>query len=683
MVDAHASRVLAVGADDTRASVVRTLRAAGFTVVEATTGRRALDLASDNLDVIVLEGPLRGQSAFDLISGLRSSLQTAAIPILYLSASFAREDGRLFDADTGADAYLTEPSEPAALVATVRALARMRRLEAAQQSAAAEWQATFDAIGDVVCVIDSSGVITRANRAALGAFAQRSEDVIGQPWGVVMTRAFPGVDDKMLMGTVARGIPIVRELRTGDRWLCLALDPLPDNSSLEGAMVAVVSDVSIRMRAEAERSTALAAAEAARAAAERANNAKGEFLATMSHEIRTPINAILGYTQLLDMGIVGAISDKQREQLDRLRRSAAHLLRLVNEVFDLASDVDTMRIDRELAPSDEVLEDALAIGRPLALGRAITIASDGDAERLLYVGDVGRVRQVLVNLLSNAVKFSPPGGRIDVSTELTQPPSLESLEADGGRFVAIRIRDSGVGIPSDQLKHIFDPFMQAETGRTRSFSGSGLGLTISRRLARLMGGDITVESEPGHGSLFTLWLPAAADQIDITTVERRGPHRAEASFDPMMFAELGRILTSEALSIGQAMSVRLRTTEGFPPLGALSDSQLVDHIPAYVADLGVALVIVSEVGAEASTLLHDGNGIRNEIAERHGAQRCRIGWSVADIRREYDLLLEEIKRAITMRSTVSEAQLHGALELLARLVAQSAAASVRGYREAQ
>jgi signal transduction histidine kinase len=562
MTEAHSPRLLVVGDDEGRASIGRTLRAANLDATEATTGQLALQLASGNPSVIVIGGTVPDLPAVELIGKLRANTQTAVIPILYVSASFDREDGRLFGSNDSADAYLAQPVEPLVIVATVRSLMRMRRLEA-------------------------------------------------------------------------------------------------------------------------ERSAALAAAETARAAAERANNAKGEFLATMSHEIRTPINAILGYTQLLDMGIFGAISAKQREQLDRLRRSAAHLLRLVNEVFDLASDADTMRIDRELAPTDEVLEDALAIGRPLALGRAITIASDGGAGRLLYVGDVGRVRQILVNLLSNAVKFSPPGGHIDISTELTQPPSVETLESGGRRFVAIRIRDAGVGIPADQLTHIFDPFVQAETGTTRSFSGSGLGLTISRRLARLMGGDITVESEPGHGSMFTLWVPAAADQIDVETVERRAPHRAAAAFDPTMFADLGRILTAEALNIGQAMSVRLRTSEGFPPVGALSDAQLVDHIPAYIADLGLALVIVSEVGAEASTLLHDGNAIRNDIAERHGAQRCRIGWAVADIEREYDVLLEEIERAIAMRATVSEAQLHGALELLARLVAQSSAASVRGFREAE
>src|SRR5262245_52433254 len=499
MTEARSPRLLVVGDDKGRASIGRTLRAASIDATEATTGQHALQLASDNPSVIVIEGPLPDLPAFELIGKLRANTQTAVIPILYMSASFAREDVRLFRSNDGADAYLAHPVEPSVIVATVRSLMRMRRLEEIQQSAAGEWQATFDAIGDIVCVIDPTGVITRANRAALAAFTQSVAAVIGQPWASIMARAFPGLDEKMLMGAVKHGSPIVRELRTGDRWLRLALDPLPDHSEHAGGMVAIVNDISVRMRAEAERSAALGAAEAARAVAERANNAKGEFLATMSHEIRTPINAILGYTQLLDMGIVGAISATQREQLDRLRRSAAHLLRLVNEVFDLASDADTIRIDRQVAPTDEVLEDALAMGRPLALGRAITIASDGGQGRLLYIGDVGRVRQILVNLLSNAVKFSPPGGHIDISTELTQPPSLESVESGGRRFVAIRIRDAGVGIPSDQLKHIFDPFVQAETGRTRSFSGSGLGLTISRRLARLMGGDITVESEPRQG----------------------------------------------------------------------------------------------------------------------------------------------------------------------------------------
>jgi len=117
-------------------------------------------------------------------------------------------------------------------------------------------------------------------------------------------------------------------------------------------------------------------------------------------------------------------------------------------------------------------------------------------------------------------------------------------------------------------------------------------------------------------------------------------------------------------------------------MGSVSDSQLVDHIPAYIADLGLTLVIVSEVGAEASALLHDGNAIRNEIAERHGAQRRRLGWSAADIEHEYAELLEQIEHVLRARSSVTEHQLDGALELVSRLIAQSSAASVRGHKEA-
>jgi signal transduction histidine kinase len=411
---------------------------------------------------------------------------------------------------------------------------------------------------------------------------------------------------------------------------------------------------------------ARSAAEHARAVAEAANAAKSEFLATMSHEIRTPINAILGYAQLLDMGLAGSVSEEQRTQLDRLRRSAAHLLQLVNEVFDLATvEAGQMRVEREQAAIDEVIEDALAIGRPLAFAHGITIEGGHDFRRLFFVGDVGRVRQILVNLLSNGVKFSKPGGQITIGTELATPPASSSLDPER-QYVAVRVRDRGVGVSETQLAEIFDPFVQAETGRTRTRGGTGLGLTISRRLARLMGGDITVTSELGRGSEFTLWLPATADQSLVATSEQPSSKRGGA-FNPLLFADLGRLISCEAMTVGQAMAVRLRTSEGFPPAGNLSDAQLVDHIPAYVVDIGLALIIVSEVGVEASALLHDGNAIRNEIAERHGAQRRRLGWGASHIEREYDLLLEELDRILRARSTV---------------IAQSKAASVRAHREA-
>jgi PAS domain S-box-containing protein len=667
-----------------RYAVGRMLRGAGFETSDAATGRQAIEYAHRGPDVVVLDVNLPDMNGFDVVRELRGDPDTAVIPILHLSASYMRDEDRVFGLENGANAYLTHPVEPEVFIATVRSLVRLRRLEEAQASAASEWQATFDAIGDIVCVVDQGGAVTRANRAALACFVKSGPEVVGKQWSTLMGQAFPGADEKTLSEMLKRGEAVSQDVPAGGRWLHVALDPLATRAGFEGAAVCIVSDVTDRRRAEDDRTTALATAEAARAAAVEANNAKGEFLATMSHEIRTPINAILGYAQLLDMGIAGSVSQEQRAQLDRLRRSAAHLLRLVNEVFDLATvDAGEMRVERDQHPVDEAIEDALAIGRPVASTRGITIELPEDARRFLYVGDAGRVRQILVNLISNAVKFSQPGDRITLVSELAVPPSATSLD-DGGdrRFVAIRIHDSGLGIQPHRINEIFEAFVQADSGTTRVYGGAGLGLAISRRLARLMGGDITVESEAGRGSSFTLWLPAAADQTLIATAEQPTQKQVSAAFDPKMFADLGRVLTTEALAIGTATATRLRTREGGPFTGAISDSQLVDHLPAYIADLGLTLVIVSEVGAEASALLQDGNAIRTEIAERHGAQRRRLGWSVKDVEAEYDVLLAEIEHVLRARSSVNEHQLHGAVELVSRLIAQSSAASVRGHREA-
>ena len=669
-----------------RFAIARMLRGAGFETSEAATGRQAITLAQRQPDVIVLDVPLPDMHGLEVMRMLRTDPHTALIPILHLSAAHMRDEDPVIGLDNGANAFLTNPVDPPVFVATVRSLVRVRRLEEARQAAASEWQATFDAISDVVCVLGRDGAIRRANRAALDCFKLRASAAIGKQWTAVMGNTFADIDISLLTSALAEREAVVRHVRTRDTWLRIAFDPLPEESSFDGTTVVVVSDITLKQRAEEERTAALSAAQQALKAAESASNAKGEFLATMNHELRTPINAILGYAQLLDMGIAGTVSPEQRVQLDRLRRSAAHLLQLVNEVFDLASvNAGQMRVEREQGAVDDVVEDALAIGRPLALARGITVdvGHDGLAGHgLYYIGDIGRVRQILVNLLSNAVKFSAPGDRIEIDSSLAMPPALESLEAAGDRrFVAIRVRDTGVGISAVQMQQIFDPFVQGVSGTTRPVGGSGLGLTISRRLARLMGGDITVESDVGTGSLFTLWLPALGDQSLIATAEQPSTQRATAAFDPQMFAELGRIIAAEALSVGSAVAVRLRTSGDFPPSGTLNDAQLLDHIPAYVADLGLALVIVSEVGVEASALLHDGNAIRNEIAERHGAQRRRLGWSTDDVEREYDILLEEIERALRLRATVSETQLDGGIELLARLVAQSAAASVRGHRD--
>ena len=249
----------------------------------------------------------------------------------------------------------------------------------------------------------------------------------------------------------------------------------------------------------------------ARTVAESANAAKDQFLAHMSHELRTPLNAIIGYAQLVEMGVGGPVTDLQRDYLTRLAVSSKHLLTLVDDVLDIAkTDAQQMTVAHEHGMSEPAIASAVADVEPQANSKGVAIVHGGSAgENVAYVGDEQRVRQILVNLLSNAVKFTPRGGTVTLGASLAdEVPSAARFAGGGGPWACIRVADTGIGIPFERQSSVFEPFVQGESGLTRSRGGTGLGLTISRRLARLMGGDITLESAPGSGSAFTLWLPA-------------------------------------------------------------------------------------------------------------------------------------------------------------------------------
>jgi signal transduction histidine kinase len=259
------------------------------------------------------------------------------------------------------------------------------------------------------------------------------------------------------------------------------------------------------LEAASEREILLEREKAARREAETANRAKSEFLAVMSHELRTPLNAIGGYVQLVEMGVHGPITDTQREALDRVQRSQRHLLSLINDILNLVR-IEMRRIDYALEeiPISPLLADVKVMVEPLiaAKGLSCTIGSDssGAARPTTVRADRDKVQQILLNLLSNAIKFTEPGGKIVISAS-------ESLENPAIAY--INVSDNGSGIPKSKLEAIFEPFVQLTSLPVTERQGVGLGLAISRDLARGMGGDLTVSSAPGEGTTFTLALPRA------------------------------------------------------------------------------------------------------------------------------------------------------------------------------
>jgi len=258
-------------------------------------------------------------------------------------------------------------------------------------------------------------------------------------------------------------------------------------------------------RALVEANDARRSAEAEAARAAEASRAKSDFLATMSHELRTPLNAIAGYTQLIDMGLRGPVTSAQHEDLERILRSQTHLTSLINEVLSYAR-LESGAITYAVRPTPvtAAAENAEAIVEPQRAAKEIDLdvqLPHGEgAPPIQVLADQDKLQQILINLLSNAVKFTPKGGRI-VLELLTEP------ERPG--MALIRVSDTGIGIPADKLQAIFEPFVQVGRSLNSPGEGTGLGLAISRELARGMGGDLTVESREGRGSVFTLTLPLA------------------------------------------------------------------------------------------------------------------------------------------------------------------------------
>jgi PAS domain S-box-containing protein len=373
------------------------------------------------------------------------------------------------------------------------------------------------ALGDwcAIDILTGDGRIERAithhsdpKRAAWGAELQRRmSPTVEDSWGigrVIRTcdpEFLPELNEELLAAVAPsqQHLEIWREigLRSG------MIVPLSARGRTIGALSLLYAESGRRFSAD---DLALATEIARRAAlavenarlfqeASEASRAKSQFLAIMSHELRTPLNAIIGYEDLLQAGIAGSINETQREQLARIRAGADQLLTLINQILSLSRiEAGREEVHAESLDLAELLGDSVQLLAPNAAKKGLQIAFQPPASAVTIRTDSGKLRQILLNLLSNAIKFTDHG-RIDVR-----------LRADHD-FVYVDVEDTGVGIDTDDHDRIFEPFVQVDPSQTRRHGGTGLGLPVSRELARLLGGEIIVRSEPGSGSTFVLRLP--------------------------------------------------------------------------------------------------------------------------------------------------------------------------------
>jgi signal transduction histidine kinase len=351
------------------------------------------------------------------------------------------------------------------------------------------------------------------------AFIAASESIAGTPWKVVVETPYARTQARAHEFLRRTGVLGLLLILLGALVVWTATRRLTRPIGALNAAAAAIAQRDYSRRVEINRSDELGSladafnsmateiqrsmgvAESMRAEAEHANRSKSEFLANMSHEIRTPINAMIGYTDLIDAGVSGPVSEKQQQQLDRIRLSGRHLIRLIDDLLDFARlETARLSVNARVAPASEAIHTALTVVGPEAEAKPIAISRTVTADPH-YVGDPQRVEQILVNLLSNAVKFTPANGQIHIECR-TLPGN------GGGNRTEFVVEDTGRGIPEDRHQSIFEPFVQGHTGYTRTHGGTGLGLTISRRLAEMMNGSLTIQSSEGAGSRFTLTLPA-------------------------------------------------------------------------------------------------------------------------------------------------------------------------------
>ena len=261
-------------------------------------------------------------------------------------------------------------------------------------------------------------------------------------------------------------------------------------------------------------------------------------------------------------------------------------------------------------------------------------------------GDEDRVRQILVVLLSNAMKFTEPGGRITVSAGTAAQPSPDAQLTGEGPWAYVRVEDTGRGIPAGRLSAIFEPFEQADMTLTRQHGGTGLGLTIARRLARLMGGDLTVRSEVGTGTTFFLWLQAAPEEAVTSALSRSAQMDAPG---PAVFREVRDVIFAELERLLHVYVGRLRSDPATPSAHALSEQELEDHLATFLADLASTLPAMDlTTGGDVEATV-DGTAIQRTLGERHGKQRFRLGWHEEELKRDFEILREELSAAIRRR----------------------------------
>jgi PAS domain S-box-containing protein len=397
------------------------------------------------------------------------------------------------------------PSDPELLEVLLSVGTQLGRVVERQRSEEVRLRALIDHMPAFVYLRDLDGRFILVNRQYEEFYGLRNDDIRGKTLAMTEAEADfgidPGLNAQIDREVLDAGEPRRRETRLNrrgkDHVLADVRFPVRDAAGRVVALAGIDIDITAQKRHEAELSELLRRVEMARDAATDAASAKTRFLANMSHELRTPLNAIIGFTRIVSRNAEG-LAERQVDNLSKIMISAEQLLGLIDEILDLSRiEADKIQVERVEVDVGDVVREVAATLEPLVDSTRVQLRVDVEPGLTSLHTDRDKVMQILLNLVSNAIKYTDDG-------------SIELRVVQDDTRARIHVSDTGVGVAPEDVGRIFDEFYRADSKSARLRRGTGLGLTISRRLARAIGGDVTVESRVGVGSTFTLELPLGA-----------------------------------------------------------------------------------------------------------------------------------------------------------------------------
>ncbi|NMC76081.1 MAG: PAS domain S-box protein [Candidatus Methanofastidiosa archaeon] len=425
-----------------------------------------------------------------------NSIVNGNIDIYSLEKRFKKKDGSIFWGDVSASAIMDENKNLQAIVGVIIDITSRKKAEELLEESEEKYRELVENANSILAKFDKEGRIISMNDFGLKLFGYEEHELKGKTWiETILPRIesngknLENLANEILNDPDKYSISINENIKkNGERiWVYWNNKPIYENGVLTG-ILSVGTDITERKKAEEELYKA-------NKQLEEADRLKSIFLSSMSHELRTPLNSIIGFTGILLQGLAGDLNEEQKKQLGIIKKSSQHLLSLINDILDISKiEAGKLELDCENFDLKEVIEDVISTFDAIAKDKNLKIESIIPENVTIY-NDKRRFKQIIINLVGNAIKYTNEGG-VKIIGEVLDKNNIE-----------IRIIDTGVGIKKEDLSRIFEPFQQLDEKLTKKVEGTGLGLHLVKKLLILMKGNISLESEYGKGSIFTIIMP--------------------------------------------------------------------------------------------------------------------------------------------------------------------------------